>query len=91
VAEEPCKHDRYTATSKMVNVKMPELDTWQLILKITVFCARCQKQFTFRAHHGFSTREPTVSSDSFELRVPIDFPGKEEGIVPLVPPTGVIH
>lgn len=89
--DERCRHDRYTATSKMVIVKMPELSTWQLIMKVSVFCARCHKQFMFRAHHGFSTREPTISNDSFELRVPVDYPSEEDIPVNQTPPDGVIH
>ena len=88
---EDCKHDRYTATSKMEVVKMNELQTWQLIMRVKIFCHKCQKPFTFRAHHGFSTREPTISNDSIELRVPIDYPGEEESATPLPPPSGVLH
>lgn len=86
-----CKHDRYTAVSKMVNVKMPELETWQLVLKVSIFCAHCNKPFTFRAHHGFSTREPTISNDEFELRVPIDYPTENSLTPTQTPPEGVMH
>lgn len=91
MADQPCKHDRYTATSKMTVVKMPELETWQLIMKVSCFCALCHKPFLFRAHHGFSTREPTVSNDSQELRVPIDYPGEDDLQTTQNPPDGVIH
>jgi len=86
-----CKHNRYTSVSKMNVVKMSELDSWQLIMKVTVFCANCHKPFTFRAHHGFSTMEPTISNDSNELRIPIDYPGEELGEVDTPPPGGVMH
>lgn len=89
---ENCKHEKYTGTSKMVIVKMPELKTWQLIMKMTAYCTQCQKPFTFRARHGFSTIEPTVSNDGLELRVPVDYPEKEEvedDSQP--PPDGFIH
>jgi len=88
---EKCKHDRYTATSKMVIVKMPELETWQLIMKVSAFCALCHKPFLFRAHHGFSTREPTISNDSQELRVAVDFPGEDDLMITQNPPDGTIH
>ena len=72
-------------------VKLPELDSWQLIMKVTIFCAHCHKPFTFRAHNGFSTREPTINNDSTELRIPIDYPNNEEGGELIPPPDGVMH
>jgi len=91
--EEKCKHEKYTTTHKMVVVKLPELESWQMILKVKITCAICKKPFTFRARHGFSTREPVISNDEAELRVPIDYP-KEEGeddYIPPLPVTDLLH
>jgi len=82
-----CKHDKYVATTKMIVVRMKELESWQLVLKVNIVCVVCNQPFTFRAHHGFSTNEPTVSNDELELRVPIDYPdiGNE------IPSSGVLQ
>ncbi len=69
-----CKHTRYLITTKVVNVKLQEIESWQMVLKINAVCKDCRKPFTFRAKHGFSTTEPTLSNDSRELRIPLDYP-----------------
>lgn len=57
---------------------MPELNAHQLVLRYRITCARCLRPFTFHAHHGFSTREPTVSNDGVEVRLPLDYPVPDE-------------
>lgn len=86
-----CKHEKYTATTNMVVVKLEEIKSYQMVIKFKAYCTLCRRPFTFQAQHGFSTREPTISNDSTELRVPVNFP--DDGDVPTTqnPPEGIVH
>lgn len=82
-----CKHESYATKTKVEVVKLKELGTYQMVAKVSVWCSKCGRPFTFHAKHGFSTYEPSVSNDEAELRIPIDYP--EDAPVPPVP--SVMH
>ena len=89
--KENCKHKKYSTTHKMVVVKLAELESWQLVLKLSVSCMECGRMFTFRAPHGFSTKEPTIGNSEAELYVPVDYPSAEEDVVPPPPTDKMVH
>lgn len=78
MSDEKCKHERYTPTTKVDVVKMSGIEAWQMVLKVSLKCTSCGGYYTFHAKHGFSTVEPTINNDCSELRVPIDYPSKED-------------
>lgn len=84
-----CRHTKYQVATKVVTVKLQELESWQMVMKITAICKDCRKPFTFRAKHGFSTSEPTLSNDSRELRIPMDYPIDDDPEI--VPLTDIVH
>ena len=73
-----CKHPKYTHKLKFMNVKMPELGTFQPTLLLTVVCNECGDPYVFRAPNGYSTIHPTTNTKATELRIPIDYPISEE-------------
>lgn len=72
-----CEHKEHKLIPKLTVVQMPQLKANQPIVRLTMICSGCQRPFTFRAHHGFSTSEPTLSNDGLELRIPFDPPDDE--------------
>ena len=71
---EKCVHGKYNPDFKMTWVKVTGLNIQQMVLKVKVTCAKCGKHFIFKGQTGFSTSDPKVSPDGYELRVPLDFP-----------------
>ena len=69
-----CTHPKYKHVLKFINVKMPELGTFQPTLSLTLVCNACSDPYTFRAPHGYSTIHPTTNIEGTELRIPIDYP-----------------
>lgn len=91
---EKCTHRKYNVITKMMNVHMKEIGSFQMILKISVKCPDCGESFVFHGRPGFSTIEATVTNNYLELMVPMDYPRSEEDeeFQPTQnPPEGMVH
>ncbi len=85
-----CAHENFSA-----NVNVARLvDTGRFSADVTISCADCGQPFQFMGlKPGISTREPMVSPDALEARMPICPEGQEPSLlthihVAMAPPRG---
>ena len=77
-APTPCAHENFSASVAVSRL----VDTGRFIADVTIKCDQCGQPFQFIGlNPGVSTRDPMVSPDGLEARLPICPEGQEPSFI----------
>jgi len=83
--KKPCDHPKFKQDVKVSHVEIASVAIKQLVVKLKLACAVCDRPFLFEGPVGFSTLSPSVSPDMIELRAPIHWPLRDEDEEKIIP------